>query len=333
MVRIAHSTRCRARAPRDADQRSLPIRPTPVRILAILATAAIGVLAFGSASASAQRPTSLAFVQSSTGGSVQDGRLTLRGVGRSVSWVTNGFDRWSGKTSLAAMRRVLFSRGRPAPTATLAVGGRRVVALKLSQPRFSPRLRTVGYRVRRQGKRRLPGRFGRASLMIIAPRRLSGNPPSLGGAPGSRFGGFFQSITCTTTFTNNTPYPLDFTQATKFVTDQWIPPSPPPDPNTQPTIIAPGGSFTWSSRGGYDRGCGNSTYWQPSPPGGGQVPLYEFDTQVDWGGLPLVADCKVIDDPTGGTYGCTKVSSKVTVNKGNDTEVFSLVWSVTKTPG
>jgi hypothetical protein len=47
----------------------------------------------------------------------------------------------------------------------------------------------------------------------------------------------------------------------------------------------------------------------------------------------LVADCKVIDDPTGGTYGCTKVSSKVTVNKGNDTEVFSLVWSVTKTPG
>jgi hypothetical protein len=292
------------------------------------------VLAFGSASASAQRPTSLAFVQSATGGSVQDGRLTLRGVGRSVSWVTNGFDRWSGKTSFAAMRRVLFSRGQAAPSATLVVGGRSagsVVALKLSQPRFRPRLRTVSYRVRRQGKQRLSGRFGRASLTIIAPRPLSGNAPPLGGAPGSRFGGFFMSITCTATFTNNTPYPLDFTQATKLDTDQWIPPSPPPDPNTRPTLVAPGGSFTWSSKSSVERGCGNSTYWNPSPPGGGQVPLYEFDTQVDWSGLPVVADCKVIDDPTGGTYGCTKVSSKVTVNQGNDTEVFSVVWSVTKT--
>jgi hypothetical protein len=301
----------------------------------MLATAAIGVLAFGSASASA-RPSTLAFVQSATGGSVQDGRMTLRGVARKVSWVADGSGIRSGTTSFAEMRRVLFSRGQPARTATLVVSGRGargIAVLKLSQPRFSPRLRTASYRVRRRGKRRLPGRFGSASLTIVASRPLGGNGPPLQGAPGPGFGGFFYSITCTTTFTNNTPYPLDFSEATKLDSDTWIPPSPPPDPNTQPTRVAPGASFTWSSESPYDRGCGNSTYWTPLPPVGGRVPLYEFDTSTDWTGDPVASDCKVIDDPTGGTYACTKVSSKTTVDNANKTEVFSVVWSVTKTPG
>ena len=305
--------------------------------LSMLVTAAVGVLAFGSASASAARPTSLAFAQSATGGTVRHGRLTLRGVGRDVSWFTNGSDHWSGKTSFAAMRQVLFSRGQPAPTATLAVGGRRarsVVALKLSQPRFSPRLRVVSYRVRRQGKLRLPGRFGRAALTIIASPPRSGNKPAapVGSAPAPRLGGFLLSTTCTTRFKNNTPYRLNFVLATKAAADDWIPPSPPPNPNTRPTIVPPGGSFSWSSQATYDRGCLNSTYWEPFPPQGGQVPLYEFETSTDWVGNPLVADCNVVGRAAEGTYGCAKVSSKVTVDQANHSEVFSVVWSVTETP-
>jgi hypothetical protein len=77
--------------------------------LSILGSAVAGVLALGSASASAASHASIAFVQSATGGTVQHGRLTLRGVGGDVAWFTNGRGNQSDETSFARLRRALFS--------------------------------------------------------------------------------------------------------------------------------------------------------------------------------------------------------------------------------
>jgi hypothetical protein len=293
----------------------------------ILGAAVIGVLAIGSPSALAAPPTSLVFVQSATAGTAHHGRLTLRGVGRNVAWFTNGSNKGSGERSFAVMKRALFSRGQPAPLATLAVGGRlAVVGMTLSQPRFNARRHVVTYRVRRRGKRPLPRRFAHAVLTIIVPGSSGGN------APGRVGSGLYIKTTCTTTFTNNTPNPMVFLRATKFDTDDWLPPMPLPDPTGKTTRVYPGGSFTWSTTTGYSRSCGNSMTWQPQPLQGGPSPYYKFETGLGWDGSKVADSCNVTEDATGGTYHCTQVSSTRTFDASKTAQHLVVVWSATKTP-
>jgi hypothetical protein len=151
-------------------------------VLVGVALAAAGLLVVPSVAA-ADAPSSALFVQSAQGGRFDDGRLKLRGVSPAVVWFTEEPARDSGTVSFATLRRGLFARGRPAPNAALAIEGGGldgVVALELRDPRYNARRRTVSYRVRRLrdvggrldrfadelSRRRLPRRFGAASLFI-----------------------------------------------------------------------------------------------------------------------------------------------------------------------
>jgi hypothetical protein len=308
-----------------------------VLAVAPVAGVVVGAFALAGASASAAGPTSLAFTQTATAGTARHGVLTLRGAGRNVVWFTNGSKNSAGHSSWAAMSRVVFAAGRPAPTATLVVAGRPgVAAMKLSRPRFNPKTRAVSYRVRRQGKRPLPARFGRAALTILPV--LSGNtnasPPPEGSKPGPSFGGTLAAHTvCTTTMTNNTPYPLYFSGATKSDYNFWVPPFPLPDPRKQITSVAVGGSITWSTDATYGLSCDNSTSWEYHPGSPTEIPRVTMHTSLGWGGSVNADDCKVFGvGPAHPRFGCTKVSS---VKKRDDAigrQTLTVVWSVTQAP-
>jgi len=228
------------------------------------------VLADGSATASdAHRASTVArasavppgaaalFVQTADSGGFVNGRLTLRGVSRHVAWFTDRPARDSGVITYTAMRRMLFSRGQPAPNAALDVAGEGlggVVALELRRPRYNARRGTVTYRVKRLeafgsrlehlgdrlSERRLPRRFGSASLFIDS------------GSGGN---------TCVANVTNNTTGDLRVTSASKWDTDDW---GDQGHGYTDPTGIAVGPTHTkgWESVGGFARGCSNAVTLQ-----------------------------------------------------------------------
>ena len=129
------------------------------------------------AAVSTQTPSAggTVFAHSAQSGELGGGRLTLRGVGRLVTW-SQASGR-SGVLSITRMHRLLFSPGKPA-TGTLHVAGQRggdELTLRLTRPRYAHG--TVSYQVRRLNHGRLPGRgargaqsaqqFGAASLSIV----------------------------------------------------------------------------------------------------------------------------------------------------------------------
>ena len=129
------------------------------------------------AAVSAQTPSAggTVFVHSAQSGELGGGRLTLRGVGRLVTWSQPSGR--SGVLSITRMHRLLFSPGKPA-TGTLHVAGQRggdELTFRLTSSRYSRG--TVSYQVRRLNHGRLPGRgaraaqsaeqFGAASLSIV----------------------------------------------------------------------------------------------------------------------------------------------------------------------
>ena len=138
------------------------------------------------APASAQAPPAghTVFVHSALSGKLDGGRLTLRGVGRRVTWAHD-----SGRSGVMAIKRLhrrLFSRRIWAATGTLHVAGHRggdELTFKLTRPRYNLARRIVSYQVKRLGGGRLPRRaaqaaggarrFGPASLSIVgAPASL-----------------------------------------------------------------------------------------------------------------------------------------------------------------
>jgi hypothetical protein len=207
------------------------------------------------------------FVHSAKSGELEGGRLTLRGVGRKVTWVTNGGR--SGVVSVARLHRRLFLPGTPPATGTLHVAGRRPgreVALRLSRPRYNARRQTVSYGVKRLSKRPAPGRVGSASQRPVPPEfgpaslSIVGAPPVLG----STFGG----NDCLTQITNGTPgYGLQAVSSSNWPTDHWY-------QNITPgQVIGVGQTVYWESDGGFLRGCSASAVWKlvadpnnPNPP-------------------------------------------------------------------
>jgi hypothetical protein len=200
------------------------------------------------------------YVHSAKGGEIREGRLMLRGVGRQLTWATNGGR--SGAVSVARLQRRLFTKGTPAATGLLHVAARRpgrAVALRLSRPRYSASRHRVSYRavpLRKSRRAPVPGRFGAASLSIL------GAPAVLGGTNGGH--------DCSAGFLNHTLYDLEAISASKLATDVW---SPELRPGT--VVEALSGVASWESSGGPLLGCSNSTVWefaanpaQPSPPPG-----------------------------------------------------------------
>jgi hypothetical protein len=241
------------------------------------------------------------FVQTATGGTFHDGRLTLRGVTRHVAWFTDRPARDSGVVSFAALRRSLFSRGQPAPNAALYLsrrGPNAVVALELRRPRYNARRGRVSYAVkrlrrlggsrmehlaRRLSKRRIPRRFGSASLFVD-------------GGGGN---------TCTANLTNNTSGTVRVTSASKWDTDDW---------NSQghsyadPTgvTLRPTNTTGWESVGGFARGCSNAVTWQTQ--GGVSITVQTTDP---WTGSNTLT-CR----PSDSRYTCKLGPGSVTTGFG-----------------
>lgn len=206
------------------------------------------------------------FVHSGKSGEVERGRLTLRGVGRQLTWVTNGGR--TGAVSVARLHRRLFPKGTPAATGVLHVAGRRGVALRLSRPRYSASRKQVSYRARPLNRRRasIPRHFGAASLSIL------GDPAVQGGVNGGH--------NCSATLLNHTLYNLGVVSASKLQTDTWNPEIRPGD-----GAEAHDGISNWESDGGPLLGCSNSVVWQfvpnsvqPSVPAG----TFTITTSYPW---------------------------------------------------
>jgi hypothetical protein len=203
------------------------------------------------------------FVHSAKSGELQGGRLTLRGVGRRVTWVSNGGR--SGVVSVARLHRRLFLPGTPLATGTLHVAGRRPgreLALKLSRPRYNASRQTVSYHVKRLNKRPAPSRVGSAAQRPV-PRGFGPASLSIVGAP-PVLGGTFGGHDCGIQFQNNTNYGLLVIDVSNWPTDTWEPPVLSPGSVTIPANFV---TEEYWSDGGLFRGCSATTVWRfvPNP--------------------------------------------------------------------
>jgi hypothetical protein len=211
------------------------------------------------------------YVHSATSGKLAGGRLTLHGVGRSVTWTTT-----SGSAGVARIRRAherLFPPGSPA-TGTLHIGGQsggEESVFRLSKPRYSAPRHTVSYRAKPLAKRRAAvmaaaaatRRFGTASLSVVPH-------PSLGS--GNNGGN-----DCQASIWNPPPgNPLILQSSSKWDTDDWNPaPSDRIEVSDEPLIESEGG--TW-------RGCHWEAIWQAGD--WATAPLITIEVSWPWTQLP-----------------------------------------------
>jgi len=135
---------------------------------------AVGVFGFAgavgagtaAAPASAQAPPAghTVFVHSALSGELGSGQLTLRGVGRRVTWMHESGR--SGVLRVERMHRLLFTSDRPSATGVLHVAGHHggdELTFKLTRPRYNASRGTVSYQVKQINDGRLPSRAGRAA--------------------------------------------------------------------------------------------------------------------------------------------------------------------------
>jgi hypothetical protein len=266
-----------------------------LRLAGVVAMAA-GLMSLAPATASAASTSMV--VHSAKSGEVDGGRLILRGVGRHVTWVTNG-----GRTDavpIARMHERLFSPRTPA-TGTLHIEGHRggdELALRLSRPRYRPSRQTVSYRIKRLSRRAPRGgaarasqtarQFDAASLSIIPHEQLTG-----GGNGGNDCG---QGII------NQTGYGVQTSGQSKWDTDNWATGVP---TNVVPSHSAvPTGSDTrafWESDGGLWRGCSNTVNWQfvadPNDPNHAAPPTGSFTVIISWPWTQLPTNSCTSSDP------------------------------------
>lgn len=228
----------------------------------VAVAASLFALALVTASAA---PAATVFTHSARGGQLGGGKLTLRGVGRQVSWVTTGGR--SGLASVQRTRRLLFSPGAQPASGTLHITGTRgdELALSLSRMRYNASRRTISYRTkplnnRPQASRPLAQgsgfrRFGAASLSII--NADGGND-------------------CVTYFVNSTGSEISYVanSAQTWPTDWWA------VPIANGATVPAGNETMWYSSGNFDRGCWSHAVWQfASDPNS----TFTFDTEWDWG--------------------------------------------------
>ena len=243
----------------------------PLMVAGLIVVLGAGLFALAPATALAGSRDAHVFTHSAKSGKLVGGRLTLRGVGRRITWANN-YGR-TGVMPIKRLHRLLFSPGTSPATGTLHVaghGGGDELALKLSRPRYKAARGTVSYRAKRLNKRPLPRRPARASG--IALRRFGAASLSIVGAP-PVMAGDSGGNDCITFFDNKIPgtvYSLQARSFSKGDGNTWIP--NPTDP-TVGTVVGPGDGIHWQSRGASsdDPGCSNTGAWEviENPTGGG----------------------------------------------------------------
>jgi hypothetical protein len=234
-----------------------------LRRFAGLAAVATALVVVSPASVGASGGATM-FVHTATGGEVERGRLTLRGAGRRLTWVTNGTR--TGRVPVTRLHRRLFPRSTPAATGMLQVAGRRAAfPLRLSRPSFKPARGRVSYRVRSLDGS-IPRRFGAASLSIL------GDPAVMGGTSGGH--------DCSARLLNHALYDLAVVSTSTLQTDVWN-----PEIRAGTVIPALTGITDWQSDGGALLGCSNTvvlqfsaTAGQPAAPTG----TFTITTSYPW---------------------------------------------------
>jgi hypothetical protein len=245
----------------------------------------VGLLALAPAPAAATLGGATVFTHSAKSGELRGGRLTLRGVSRRVTAVTNAGH--SGVVSVMRLHARLFAPGTPPATGTLHVSGDRggdESTFSLSRPRYSASRHTVSYAAKPLNQHVLPGhavgagsigsaqQFGAASLSIIGAPQVSGGDNG--------------GLDCHQTLQNNTAHLLGAAGESKWDTDTWDPGIP-----FQYNLDALGSVISWGSDGGLLRGCSNTGVWVfiPSPSTGDPNPpnvTFTMTTTYPWTGTP-----------------------------------------------
>jgi hypothetical protein len=254
----------------------------------LAALAATGVVLLGAAPASSSANDATVFVHSAESGELRNDRLTLRGVSGRVTWMSN--DGRSGVVQVRRLHSRVLSVARRPATGTLHVAGHRggdELALRLSRPRYNAARDTVSYRTRRLGKRARSGegarssqsggsrQFGAASLSIV------GHPAVMGGDNGGH--------DCPTGIVNDTGYGLQPISASKWDTDSW---DPAPNSDNAVSSLPSPQSETYGSDGGFLRGCANNVVWDlvldPNDPARHIPPdgTFTITTRYGWDEVP-----------------------------------------------
>jgi hypothetical protein len=184
----------------------------------------------------------MVFTHSASGGKLQGNRLTLRGVGRRVTWVD---DRGrSGTVSARMLHRMVFAR--PA-TGALHVAGHRggdEPTFRLSRPRYDPARRTVSYRVKPLNKKPLPSHAARAAGIARA-RKFGAASLTIVPAP-------LNNPSCTTAVLNQTGHNLTLVSASTGEGMEWD--------GQPPASIPAGGDGGWSTYS--PSGCWNTVVYE-----------------------------------------------------------------------
>jgi hypothetical protein len=238
----------------------------------------VGLVALAPATATATPGGATVFTHSAKSGGVRGGRLTLHGVSRRVTAVTNGGH--SGVVSVTRLQARLFGRGIPPATGTLHVAGDRggdESTFSLSRPRYSASRHLVSYAAEPLNQRSLPSgaraaqngatqQFGAASLSIAGPPQVT-----LGDNGG---------LDCSTTLTNQTSHLLQASTSSNWPTDTWHYGIP---ANFQLTEEG-SNALNFTSWGGFLRGCSASSSWKfvPDPSDGDNPPSVTFNTTTTY---------------------------------------------------
>jgi hypothetical protein len=285
-----------------------------VRLVALV----VGLLVLAPATAAATPGGATVFTHSAKSGEFRGGRLTLRGVSRRVTAVTNAGR--SGVVSVTRLHARLFGSGIAPATGTLHVAGDRggdESTFSLSRPRYSASRHTVSYAAKPLHQRSLPSRgaraaqngsaqqFGAASLSIVGPPQVT-----LGDNGG---------LDCSTTLTNNTSHLLEAAAEPNWPTDTWNPGIP-----FQAQLTQLGtGTITFTSDGGFLRGCSGGSIWVFVPSTGDPNPrMVSFTTTTTYYWSGQFSDTCVSSDPT--NFPCNAV---VYGSQGNAS------WSASDTTG
>jgi hypothetical protein len=261
--------------------------------LAGLALAAACLVALMPATAAATPGGARTFEHSAKSGELKDGRLTLRGVGRKVTWATNDGS-GSGSVRIRRLHRVLFHPLLPPLTGTLHITGHRggdEPTFSLSRPRYNASRQTVSYRAKR-----LRARSGSARAAGIAtPRRFGASSLSMVADDDDK--------SCMTFLDNNTGHPLILVRVDSPNGQTWQ--TSPGTPNS--TIIQPGNSAIYEADG---PNCSYTVYWATTDLQPGV--LFTASTSFAPGtlGSPFNCDVTVQGGPTN-SFGCDEISHNI----------------------
>jgi hypothetical protein len=248
---------------------------TAVLVAAVLALVGCGGGGDEAGNVHADDASSWLYVQRADAGSLEQAgegyALTLRGVDPEVLAFTDRPERQTALLTVPLMLETLFKGDQPPPNAAIELARgpeeRDVGAFELHAPRYSRQGHTISYRaevledVSGSGlshladrlDRRLPGRFGSASLYI--------DSSSLG-----------KSCTVQVNLANGA---LDQVSSDKWSTDDWV--------STPPSSIdsSGGGTASWESRGGAFRGCHNEVEFKSFSSG-----YFDIAITNPWTGQP-----------------------------------------------